>query len=137
MRKPLPISPVILSYVALDLSPAQLACLELRVSAYRNLAHEELLELIGSRASDRRAALYARCREGLSPAALRFWDARPEQVILFRISAWDTNCPQHIPQKFDATDVAAALAARDARIAELEAELAAMRGEASSSGRAI
>jgi hypothetical protein len=53
------------------------------------------------------------------------YKARPEQVILFRISAWDTNCPQHIPQKFDAVDVAAALAARDARIAELEAELAA------------
>jgi predicted pyridoxine 5'-phosphate oxidase superfamily flavin-nucleotide-binding protein len=52
------------------------------------------------------------------------YKARPEQVILFRISAWDTNCPQHIPQKFDAADVAAALASRDARIAELEAELA-------------
>ena len=62
---------------------------------------------------------------------------KPEQVIVFKVSAWDTNCPQHIPQKFDAADVAAALAARDARIAELEAELAAMRGEASSSGRAI
>jgi predicted pyridoxine 5'-phosphate oxidase superfamily flavin-nucleotide-binding protein len=53
--------------------------------------------------------------------------ARPEQVILFKISAWDTNCPQHIPQKFDAADVAAALAARDARIAELEADLAALK----------
>jgi predicted pyridoxine 5'-phosphate oxidase superfamily flavin-nucleotide-binding protein len=51
------------------------------------------------------------------------YKARPEQVILFRIAAWDTNCPQHIPQKFDAADVAAALASRDARIAELEAEL--------------
>jgi uncharacterized protein len=57
------------------------------------------------------------------------YKARPEQVILFRISAWDTNCPQHIPQKFDAADVAAALAARDARIAELEAELAALKRE--------
>jgi predicted pyridoxine 5'-phosphate oxidase superfamily flavin-nucleotide-binding protein len=57
--------------------------------------------------------------------------ARPEQVILFKIAAWDTNCPQHIPQKFDAVDVAAALAARDARIAELEAELAALKGETS------
>jgi predicted pyridoxine 5'-phosphate oxidase superfamily flavin-nucleotide-binding protein len=56
------------------------------------------------------------------------YKARPEQVILFRISAWDTNCPQHIPQKFDAADVAAALAARDARIAELETELAALKG---------
>ena len=57
------------------------------------------------------------------------YKARPEQVIVFRISAWDTNCPQHIPQKFDAADVAAALAARDGRIAELEAELAALKGE--------
>ncbi len=56
------------------------------------------------------------------------YKARPEQVILFRISAWDTNCPQHIPQKFDAADVAAALATRDARIAELEAEVAALKG---------
>jgi len=56
--------------------------------------------------------------------------ARPEQVILFRIAAWDTNCPQHIPQKFDAADVAQALAVRDGRIAELEAELAALKGEA-------
>src|SRR5665213_1637357 len=55
--------------------------------------------------------------------------ARPEQVVLFRISAWDTNCPQHIPQKFDAADVAQALAARDQRIVELEAELAALKGE--------
>jgi predicted pyridoxine 5'-phosphate oxidase superfamily flavin-nucleotide-binding protein len=66
------------------------------------------------------------------------YKARPEQVILFRVSAWDTNCPQHIPQKFDAADVAAALASRDTRIAELEAELAAVKGEISSSdGRTI
>ena len=56
------------------------------------------------------------------------YKARPEQVILFKIAAWDTNCPQHIPQKFDAADVAAALASRDARIAELEAELAVLKG---------
>jgi predicted pyridoxine 5'-phosphate oxidase superfamily flavin-nucleotide-binding protein len=60
------------------------------------------------------------------------YKARPEQVILFRISAWDTNCPQHIPQKFDATDVAAALAERDARIAELESELAKLKGQPAS-----
>lgn len=57
--------------------------------------------------------------------------AKPEQVILFTIAAWDTNCPQHIPQKFDAADVAAVLAARDARIAELEAELATLKDSAS------
>jgi predicted pyridoxine 5'-phosphate oxidase superfamily flavin-nucleotide-binding protein len=64
--------------------------------------------------------------QSLMPKGYR---ARPEQAILFRISAWDTNCPQHIPQKFDAADVAAALASRDARIAELEAELAALKGQ--------
>jgi uncharacterized protein len=53
------------------------------------------------------------------------YGARAEQVMLFTIGAWDANCPQHIPQRFEAADVAAALAARDARIAELEAELAA------------
>jgi uncharacterized protein len=62
--------------------------------------------------------------DALMPKAYR---ARPEQVIVFKIAAWDTNCPQHIPQKFDAADVAQALAARDARIAELEAELAELK----------
>jgi predicted pyridoxine 5'-phosphate oxidase superfamily flavin-nucleotide-binding protein len=55
------------------------------------------------------------------------YKARPEQAIVFNVSAWDTNCPQHIPQRFEAADVAAALAARDQRIAELEAELARLR----------
>ena len=64
--------------------------------------------------------------ESLMPAGYR---ARPEQVILFTIEAWDTNCPQHIPQKFDAADVAEAIAVRDTRIAELEAELARLKGE--------
>lgn len=64
--------------------------------------------------------------QSLMPKGYR---ARPEQVILFKIAVWDTNCPQHIPQKFDAGDVAAALATRDARIAELEAEVASLKGE--------
>jgi hypothetical protein len=51
------------------------------------------------------------------------YKARIEQAVLFRISVWDSNCPQHIPQKFDAADVAATLSLREARIAELEAEL--------------
>src|SRR5258708_7712554 len=55
--------------------------------------------------------------------------ARPEQVILFKIAAWDTNCPPHIPQNFHPPAAAAALAQRDARIAELEAQLAALKGE--------
>jgi predicted pyridoxine 5'-phosphate oxidase superfamily flavin-nucleotide-binding protein len=55
------------------------------------------------------------------------YKARPEQVILFAVSAWDANCPQHIPQRFEAEDVAASLAQRDTRIRELEAEVKRLR----------
>ena len=53
--------------------------------------------------------------------------ARPEQAILFEVSAWDINCPQHIPQKLDAGEVAETIRDRDARIAALEQENAALR----------
>ena len=53
--------------IAVDLSQAQLACLELRVAAYRELSHPELLELIGSTPSRRRDAHYRRCRPLLAP----------------------------------------------------------------------
>jgi S-adenosylmethionine-diacylglycerol 3-amino-3-carboxypropyl transferase len=66
--------------VAVDLNPAQLACLELRVAAYRTLEHRELLELIGSRPSERRLELYARCAKLLSEPVRRFWDARPQEM---------------------------------------------------------
>jgi predicted pyridoxine 5'-phosphate oxidase superfamily flavin-nucleotide-binding protein len=55
------------------------------------------------------------------------YKARPSQVVLFKILAWDANCPQHIPQRLEASDVAAALAERDRRIAELEAQVALLR----------
>ena len=57
----------------------------------------------------------------LTPAG---YGAKASEALLFEVLAWDVNCPKHIPQKIDAADVAAALQARDARIAELEAALA-------------
>jgi S-adenosylmethionine-diacylglycerol 3-amino-3-carboxypropyl transferase len=66
--------------IALDLNPAQLACVELRVAAYRELSHPELLELIGSTPSTRRLALYQRLRSQLSLDARGFWDAHPDDV---------------------------------------------------------
>lgn len=50
--------------------------------------------------------------------------AQPERAIVFSVEAWDMNCPQHIPQRFDADAVEAALATRDARIGTLETEAA-------------
>jgi predicted pyridoxine 5'-phosphate oxidase superfamily flavin-nucleotide-binding protein len=55
--------------------------------------------------------------------------AQPEQAIVFTIEAWDSNCPQHIPQKFDAPDVAATVHKLQARITELEADNARLRRE--------
>jgi predicted pyridoxine 5'-phosphate oxidase superfamily flavin-nucleotide-binding protein len=55
------------------------------------------------------------------------YKARPEQAILFTVAAWDSNCAQHIPQRFEAADVAAALMQRDERIAALEEEVKALR----------
>lgn len=66
--------------IAIDLSAAQLACLELRVAAYRSLDHAEFLELYGSRPSTRRADLFRRCRTELSPATRDFWEGRPADI---------------------------------------------------------
>ena len=54
------------------------------------------------------------------------YNARVEQVILFTVTAWDANCPQHIPQLIDAATVQALLAEKDRKIAELESRIAAM-----------
>jgi uncharacterized protein len=82
----------------------------------------------------RRVKLWGRARVVEDDPALlaRLWPegykAREEQVILFEVEAWDTNCPQHIPQMFAAEDVARTVMQLQARIRELEAEVAALRG---------
>ena len=73
----------------------------------------------------------ARVVEG-DPALLQelmplHYKARGEQAIVFTVTAWDSNCPQHIPQRMEAAEVAAALAERDERISALEAELRTLR----------
>ena len=89
-------------------------------------AHRKRVKIWGTaRVVEGDAALVAR----LMPPAYK---ARPEQAILFTVSAWDANCPQHIPQRFEASDVEAVLAARDARIAALEAEVERLRKDITS-----
>jgi len=58
--------------------------------------------------------------ERLRPQGYR---ARVEQAIVFRVGAWDANCPQHIPRRFEAEHVEAELRKRDQRIEEFEAQL--------------
>jgi len=60
----------------------------------------------------------------LMPSGYR---AHAEQAILFRVEAWDVNCPQHIPQKLDATEVAASLEQLRTHIRSLEREIEELR----------
>ncbi len=63
--------------VAVDLSPAQVACLEIKAAGFRELSYGELLELVGLRASSRQQELYTRVRVLLSPSSRAYWDANP------------------------------------------------------------
>jgi uncharacterized protein len=54
--------------------------------------------------------------------------AKVERLIVIRVEGFNWNCSRHIMPRFSATDVAAALAVRDARIAELTAEVERLRG---------
>jgi len=84
-------------------------------------AHGQRVKLWGeARVVEGDAALI----EKLTPAGSK---GRPEAAILFTVAAWDANCPQHIPQRFEAADVAAALAERDERIKTLETEIARLK----------
>ncbi|KQS59345.1 pyridoxamine 5'-phosphate oxidase [Rhizobium sp. Leaf371] len=76
----------------------------------------------------RRIKLWGRARVVADDPALidrlmpEGYRARPEQAILFEVEAWDVNCPQHIPQKIDAADVAETVQRLNDRIAALQAE---------------
>ena len=84
-------------------------------------------------AQRRRVKIWGRARvvEGDAALLAKLWPegykARPEQVIVFDVEAWDTNCPQHIPQMFHADDVGQTIQQFQARIRELEAEVAALK----------
>ena len=85
-------------------------------------------EYLAARTKDEQKMAAARKRlvdSGVPQVRLQAYP--PEQVILLTVAAWDSNCPQHIPQRFEAAAVAAALAERDQRIAALEIELKTLR----------
>lgn len=53
------------------------------------------------------------------------YKATPEQAIVFDIEAWDVNCPQHITPRYTELQIAHLVAPLQARIDQLEAQLAA------------
>jgi predicted pyridoxine 5'-phosphate oxidase superfamily flavin-nucleotide-binding protein len=60
--------------------------------------------------------------------------AHPEQVFMFRLSAWDANCPQHIPKRVDLAEMEAAIAAKDGTILELTEQVAELTRRLQRSG---
>ena len=86
-------------------------------------AHRQRLKIWGEARVETDPALVER----LMPPGYK---ARAEQTIVFTVKAWDANCPQHIPQLVPIDEVVPAIVERDARIAELEKELAALRNSA-------
>lgn len=62
--------------------------------------------------------------EKLMPADYK---AQAEQIIVFSVTAWDANCTKHIPVRYEAADVKRALDKRDAKITQLQAEVARLR----------
>lgn len=69
--------------IAADLSPAQLACLRLRIAGFGRLDHGELMELLGSRPSDRRQALLDTVLRDCDAETASFWDGQRELVGAF------------------------------------------------------
>ena len=66
--------------VVVDLSPAQIACLRMRIGAFRTLDHAAFLELTGSRPSDRRTALLTQTLAETDPDTRAFWMTLASEV---------------------------------------------------------
>lgn len=63
--------------LAIDISPVQLACVEIRKTAFKNLSYDEMLVFLGINDGLDRSDLYHRLRSGLSEEAKAFWDQHP------------------------------------------------------------
>jgi len=55
------------------------------------------------------------------------YKAKPERALVFKIEAWDVNCPQHITPRFTHAEIEPAVGSLKARIAELEGELETLK----------
>ena len=75
-----------------------------------------------ARAAEGDAALLARLSDPAYPGKV-------ERAIVFTVTAWDVNCPQHIHRRFGERQVAPVIEKMQTRIAELEAEVARLKSE--------
>lgn len=86
-------------------------------------------------ANRRRIKLWGRARvvegdaELLASLSDMDYAGRPERAIVFTLEAFDLNCTQHIPQLFGEAEIAPTILALRQRIAELETEIAQLKGQ--------
>ena len=66
--------------VAADVSPAQVACLELRRAAFGHLSYQEVLRFLGVCETHGRLATYRRLRDDLTARSRAFWDDSPRDI---------------------------------------------------------
>ena len=52
---------------------------------------------------------------------------KPERALVFRVHAWDVNCPQHIKPRWTEEEIAPVIDELRTRVVELEAENARLR----------
>jgi uncharacterized protein len=64
------------------------------------------------------------------------YKARPERIFRLRLAAFDWNCPQHITPRFTEREIEQAVQPLHERLAQLEAENAALRSRLDGKGDA-
>ena len=57
------------------------------------------------------------------------YSARPEQAMIFEVTAYDLNCPQHIPRKLNIEDVDHLLRRQQDQIAALKEEIKRLKDQ--------
>jgi predicted pyridoxine 5'-phosphate oxidase superfamily flavin-nucleotide-binding protein len=113
-------------------SPGFLRVVDAHTLSFTDLPGNRQFVSVGNLANNDRVALilvdYAHGQrlKLLGRLSTREFEAagRPHREMTIRVEAFDWNCPQHIPLRFEAEDVQRAIDERDRRIAQLEALLA-------------
>lgn len=130
------------------LSPTRMAFADYRgnrqyVSAGNVSGDDRVALIVMDFANRRRLKLFGRLRfesvESAAPALLAAvaqpdYRARTDRVAVIDVEAFDWNCPQHITPRFTAEETESVVRPLQQRIAQLEQEIAALRGANPSAG---
>lgn len=118
-------------------SPGFLRVVDAHTLSFTDLPGNRQFVSVGNLANNDRVALilvdysHAQRLKLLGRLSVREFEeaGRPYREMTIRVEAFDWNCPQHIPLRFEAEDVQRALDERDQRIEQLEALLAKGAGD--------